>query len=198
MQIGVFGGTFDPPHVAHITLVKTVIERGLFDQVWYLPVAIHQSQFAKQGMSSMADRLALLGLVQTEQTRIERYEIESEQPSHTHSTLRRLRRRHPEHTFSFIMGSDQLPKLHLWNCEQDTTCFPLAADEFNYYVYPRAGFDGQLPYPNLKIIANVEPMALSSTEVRQKVAQGRSITGLVTPEVEAYIAAHQLYEKPAT
>lgn len=198
MQIGLFGGTFDPPHLAHTRLVETVIAQGLFDQVWYLPVAIHQTQFAKVGMSSVEDRLALLELVQTADTRIEKYEVESHQPSHTHSTLRRLRRRHPNHTFSFIMGSDQLAKLNLWNCDQDEHCFPAAADEFNYYVYPRAGFDSRLPYDNLKLITGVEPMALSSTEIRHKVVLGEPITDLVSPAVAAYIATHQLYEQPPT
>lgn len=198
MQIGLFGGTFDPPHLAHTKLVEAVIAQEIFDQVWYLPVAIHQTQFAKLGMSSIEHRLALLELVQTEQTRIEIFEIESQQPSHTHSTLRRLRRRHPSHTFSFIMGSDQLAKLDLWNCDEDAHCFPAAADEFDYYVYPRLGFNDPLPYPNLKMITGVEPIGLSSTEIRQKVAAGQPITDLVSPAVARYISTHQLYENRST
>jgi nicotinate-nucleotide adenylyltransferase len=195
MQIGLFGGTFDPPHRAHTTLVETFIANGLFDQVWYLPVAIHQTQFNKQHMSSVRDRLAMLKLVQTNQTRIETYEIDSHKPSHTHSTLRALQQHYPQHTFSFVMGADQLPKLHLWNCDQDEHCFPEAADEFKYYIYPRLGFNNELPYANLHLITGVEPMAYSSTDVRYKVSHNQPIADLVNDNVYEYIQQHQLYTK---
>lgn len=193
MQIGLFGGTFDPPHRAHTALVATILDRGLFDQVWYLPVAIHQQTFAKTMMSSVADRVGMLELIQTPQTRIERFEIDSQQPSHTHSTLRALQHQYPQHTFSFVMGSDQLAKLHLWNCQHDQQCFPQAADEFSYYVYPRKDYPLDLPYPNLQVITDVEPMALSSTEVRKAVQAGRSIDHLVESEIATYIAQHKMY-----
>ena len=189
MKIGLFGGSFDPPHLAHQALVTTVLTKGLFDQIWYVPVVIHQPAFAslKADMSRLADRLAMLELIHQPRTRIERYEIDSEQPSYTHRTLRVLASQHPQHTYSFIMGSDQLSKLHLWRCDQDRQCFPQAASEFAYYVYPRVGYLVNLPYPNLRLIEGVAPLALSSTQIRDLVKQGRSITGLVDPGVEQYI-----------
>lgn len=195
MQIGLFGGTFDPPHRAHSKLVATVLKQGLFDQVWYLPVAIHQQTFAKSTMSSVADRVAMLELIQNSQTRIERFEIDSQQPSHTHTTLRALQKQYSDHTFNFVMGSDQLAKLHLWNCEVDKQCFPQAADEFKYYVYPRKNYPLTLPYANLHIITDVEPMAISSTEVREAVQNGQPIDHLVEPSVAEYIKQHKMYFK---
>lgn len=193
MQIALFGGTFDPPHSGHTTLVKEVLDRGLFDQVWYVPVGQHQLEFTKTHMNATGHRLAMLELVQIDRTRIETFEIDSHQASHTHTTLRALSQRYPEHTFSFLMGSDQLPKLHLWNCDQDTTCFPQAADEFAYYVYPRAGFPLDLPFTNLRLVEGVTPMAVASTTIRGHVATGQSIQGLVSPAVAEYIEKNQLY-----
>lgn len=196
MKIGLFGGTFDPPHNGHTQLVHDVLEQDLFDEVWYVPVGIHQQLFAKNEMTQLDHRLALLQLIVVDRTRIERYEIDSQKPSHTHTTLQALQQLYPEHTFSFLMGSDQLSSLHLWNCDQDDQCFPVAADEFSYYVYPRVGFPiDDLPYDNLKIVTDVKPVELSSTLVRTKLQRGESIQNLVSPSVLAYIEEHSLYER---
>lgn len=194
MKIAVFGGTFDPPHRAHTQLVASVLEQGLFDQVWYVPVFRHQKLFAKEQMTAAEHRLKMLELVQTGATKIETYEIDQAKPSHTHTTLKALSQKYPQDQFSFLMGSDQLPSLHKWNCEQDERCFPQAADEFEYYVYPRAGYPMEpLPFSNLKPISSVEPMDDSSTRVRAAVEQGRDITDLVSQPVADYIEKHSLY-----
>jgi nicotinate-nucleotide adenylyltransferase len=193
MKIALFGGTFDPPHLAHTKLVDAVLEQGLFDQVWYVPVAIHQQQFIKDSMLDVQHRLAMLDLVLVENTRVEKFEINSNQPSHTHTTLRALQEKFPEHQFCFLMGSDQLQKLELWNCEQDVACFPRAADEFEYYIYPRAGYPLDLPFSNLKIIEEVEPIDLSSTDIREMLAAGKSIENVVATAVYEYIQKNNLY-----
>ena len=193
MNIVLFGGTFDPPHRTHQQMVATLLERGMFDQVWYVPVAVHDKDFIKKHMSSVEQRLAMLELVLRPQTKIDLYEIESGRESFTHRTLRELRDKHPEHTFSWIMGSDQLEKLHLWRCDLDKACFPQVLDEFDYYVYPRKGFPLDLPYKKLKVIEDVEPMPDSSTLIRQKMRSGGSISGLVIKEVEEYIKLNKLY-----
>jgi nicotinate-nucleotide adenylyltransferase len=192
MKIGVFGGTFDPPHIAHTTLVTEVLRKNIFDQVWYLPVAVHQPQFAKNAVA-IDHRLTMLSLIQNEKTRIELFEVESKQASHTHSTLRALQEKYPEYHFSFLMGADQMAKLHLWNCDQDKACFPQAADEFDYYVYPRKGFDLVLPFSNLKVVEDVTPMEVSSTQVREKIMAGESVDTLLEPQVLNYIVENNLY-----
>lgn len=192
MKIALFGGTFDPPHLAHTQMVKTLLDQGRFDQIWFVPVAKHQEQFAKE-MSSVEDRVAMLKIVKLPGTKIETCEIEENRTSHTHTDLKQLNHQHPQHHFSWLMGSDQLVNLHLWNCDQDRQCFPRMADEFDFYVYPRVDFDLELPFDNLKLITDVEPMAVSSTEIRDKVKKGESITGLVDPKIEAYIQDHHLY-----
>ena len=175
-------------------MVKTIFKRHLFDEVWYVPVAVHQPIFTKN-MSSATDRVNMLNLVLTRRARIETFEYDSRQESHTHTTLRALSAKLPEYHFSFLMGSDQLKSLSLWNCEKEKHCFPHMASEYDFYVYPRAGFAMNLPYDNLKIIEDVEPMAVSSTIIREKVKKGESIRDLVDPRVEAYIREHELYAK---
>ena len=193
-RILLFGGTFDPPHLAHTQMVQTILDRQLFDEVWYIPVGRHDTLFVKPGMGKVSDRLAMLKMVAIPHTKIETYEIDSGKTSFTHSTLRRLSQLYPESKFSWLMGSDQLAKLDLWDCADEEKCFPKCADEFDYYVYPRAGFPLILPFANLKVIKDVEPMAVSSTAIRSKVKAGQSITQLVSPAVAAYIKEHHLYQ----
>jgi nicotinate-nucleotide adenylyltransferase len=194
MNILILGGTFDPPHLAHTTMVQTILDRRLFDEVWYLPVGHHHSEFFDiKKMTPIADRLKMLQLVLVPRTRIELYEVETVDKSYTLDTLRALQILYPAHKFSFLMGSDQLTGLHLWLKADKTPSFPEALNEFDFYIYPRQGYPLDLPYQQLKIIDQVEPQSDSSTEIRRRIKNHESITGLVDPQVENYIQQHQLY-----
>jgi len=194
MNIALFGGTFDPPHLGHTKLVTEVLAQQLFDEVWYLPVFLHQQRFAKDEMSSWENRLAMLHLVEQKGTRICEFEKTSGKPSFTHLALRELSHQSPADKFSWLMGSDQLTSLSLWKCELHETCFPACSDEFDYYVYPRTGFAMSLPYQNLKVVKNVAPMELSSTQIRNLVKTNKPIKGLVDGKVVSYIEAKKLYQ----
>ena len=199
-SIGILGGSFDPPHKGHQALVSAVLEQKLFDEVWYLPAAVHDPQFDKPQMLSAEHRLAMLALVVTdhkqrgEVVRIESHEIDQKKEGFTHRTLRELAAKHPQHKLSFIIGSDQLAKLHLWGCDLEAACFPKVFAEFDWYVYPRGGSPiTKLPFDQLKVIAGVEPMEISSTEARRRVALGALVVGLVHLQVEEYIQNNHLY-----
>jgi nicotinate-nucleotide adenylyltransferase len=194
-KIIIFGGTFDPVHLGHIKMVSSILEQGWGDEVWYLPVFKHQTRFVKKQMSEWSVRLDMLKLVQQPNTKICDFEKTSGQPSYAHFALRKLSQDYPGKQFSWLMGSDQLGSLHYWKCDQDAACFPEAADEYSYFVYPRKGHPMDLPYNNLQPIQDVEPMSISSTEIRHKIKQQESISELVAPEVEEYIRQHQLYRE---
>ncbi len=200
MKIGIFGGTFDPPHLGHQKVVSEVLRQQLFDEVWYLPVAVHDPQFEKPWMSGARHRLAMLDLVakwhqeQGERVRIQTLELDENLEGFTHRTLRELARRHPEHTFGFIMGSDQLAKLHLWGCDEEEQCFPAALDEFEWYVYPRGGAPiERLPFEKLQVVQNVPVIEESSTAIRLQIRKQEPTTHLL-PSVFHYIAQQSLYQ----
>lgn len=190
MQIGLFGGSFDPPHKGHQQVVAEVLALGLFDEVWYVPVGNHD--FGKQ-MAPAEHRVAMLKLIQQPGSLVEDFEIKHTGTSYTHTTLSHLHQLHPEHTFAWIIGTDQLPTLHKWGCDQEPACFPQLVTSFPFYVYPRAGYDMELSFAGLIPLSHVTEVAISSTEIRQRLADGHSIAGLVDPAVAAYIQAHQLY-----
>lgn len=187
-RIGIFGGTFNPPHNGHIALAEAFLEQAKVDEVWMMvspqnPFKTHQ-QLLDDAMRLEMVRRAVSGrarLVASD------YEFSLPRPSYTYHTLCRLREEHPDCTFSLLIGGDNWVNFHRWfRGEEVIRMAPL-------YVYPRVGQRMEADLP-----ANVHELAaplvdISSTQVRQYVARGKDISGLVPPEVAAYIEAHHLY-----
>jgi nicotinate-nucleotide adenylyltransferase len=189
MKICLFGGAFDPPHLGHQTVAAELIARGLADQIWFVPTKIHS--FGKV-MTDEQHRLALLQLIQTQQTRIETYELEQAGVSYSFNTLEALAKKHPEHQFSWVIGSDNLAKFHEWGDAQGRNYQQLLA-AFPFYVYPRHGFPFDPLYPGMTALKELPEITVSSTQVRERVVQNQSLTGFVDPAVANYINKHQLY-----
>src|SRR5258708_653718 len=126
MEIALFGGTFDPPHQGHQFITQQIIERSIADTVWFVPVQNHP--FHKT-MSSAEDRVKMLELMMANLTaaspelkkniRIERYELDHSAISYSFDTLTALSAKFPEHTFSWVIGSDNLEGFSKWHDYQE-------------------------------------------------------------------------------
>jgi nicotinate-nucleotide adenylyltransferase len=187
MHVALFGGGFDPPHIGHQFIAKILLDRQIADQVWYVPVKHHA--FGKQ-VSADQHRLEMLKLilpVGDERIRIETYELEKVGISYTYETLTHLSQQYPENSFSFVIGSDNLPTFDKW-----LEIHPKLLN-FPFYVYPRKGYEMAPLYQGMIPIENVPEVAVSSTEVRTKIKNQESVTGLVDPQVERYIKEKGLY-----
>ncbi|MBD3250446.1 MAG: nicotinate (nicotinamide) nucleotide adenylyltransferase [Candidatus Pacebacteria bacterium] len=178
MKVTLFGGAFDPPHQGHLQVVQTILKRGLADEVWFVPTYRHS--FDKK-MSPVDQRLKMLELVLVPQTKIETCEIERKGESITYQTLQQLRQLYPEHQFSWLIGSDNLSSFSLWHDYQKML------QEFEFYVYPRAGYPLEPLYPGMTPLTEVEQVGISSTEIRQKLSLGERIDGLVPEPVRKYL-----------
>jgi nicotinate-nucleotide adenylyltransferase len=95
---------------------------------------------------------------------------------------------YPEHTFSFVIGSDNLALFHKWDS------FENLVEEFTFYVYPRKGYPLEPLQTNMKILDGVPEIDVSSTEVRGRIESGQSISDLVPTTIEQYIQRHNLYK----
>jgi nicotinate-nucleotide adenylyltransferase len=189
MHIVLFGGAFDPPHLGHQNITRALLEQKLADEVWYVPVGEHH--FGKK-MASAEDRVAMLQLVLDDpRVKIERYEIDTAGISYTHKTLEALSAQYPEHHFSWIIGSDNLPSFHKWGDYQ------ALLKEFPFYVYPRKDFPMQPLYEGMTPLQQVPEVAISSTDVRAALRAAHPITNLVDPQVAEYIKQKGLYVTPA-
>jgi len=203
MRIGIFGGTFDPVHLAHLIIAEQAREQGQLDQVWFVPSARPPHKL-DQEVTSFDRRANMLALAMAgrERFKVELLEKDRPGPSFTADTLGDLHRLHPEHEFLLILGGDCLPDLHLWHqpariIEQATLLVArrpgspaLSADEL------AATLPG-LTVPVRMQTIDVPLMEISSRDLRQRVRAGRSVLYLVPKPVEVFIRERKLYITPA-
>jgi len=182
MRIALFGGSFDPIHNGHLAVAEQTITHAYADDVWFVPCASHP--FAKQ-ISDTQHRLAMLKLA-TSRT-IYPYEIEKNTQSFSITTIRHAAQEFPQHTFCWLMGSDQLPAFQKWNEWQSLL------SDFGALVYPRAGYPMSPLLPGMIDMKKVDEINISSTQVRQFASNQKDISPLVPQNVSAYIHAQKLY-----
>ncbi len=183
-RITLLGGTFDPPHLGHSRIAQVLLEQNLADEVWFLPVGEHA--FEKKA-SPAAVRIEMLERIMMPKTRIEFYEVEQQGMSITYETLCALSEKYTDYQFSFVIGSDNLQQFHLWHHYEEMLA------RFTFFVYPRKGYDLNPLYPGMKVLEGVEPVTVSSTQVRDSVRNNQSTDGLIKPAVASYIQHHNLY-----
>ncbi len=165
MKIAVFGGAFDPPHLGHLQIIKTLFQQEVADEVWLVPTGIHD--FDKQ-MQPARHRITMLKLLieaapdrVQDKIKINRCELERGGVSQTYDTLAELAGRHPQHQLSWVMGSDNLAKFHVWENYQRLLT------EFLVYIYPRLGFALQPMYTGMIPLTGVERIKVSSTKIKE-------------------------------
>ncbi len=186
VHTALLGGSFDPPHLGHLLLSEYVLHATDVREVWWVPCAVHA--LGKRG-APFADRLAL-GRAATRRCpaiRVSGVEGSRDGPSYTIDTVEQLARRHPERSWSWIVGSDlleELPLWHRWSELAQAIDFIVVRrgpgavappDRGRYRVLP-------LPFPDV-----------SSTQVRRLMREGRDADGLVDVDVLAEIRRRGLY-----
>ena len=187
MIVAVFGGSFNPPHVAHVLAVTLVLSAHEVDRVLVVPAFKHP--FAKS-LAPFADRarMAELAMGWLPGAVVSRVEEDLGGESRTLRTLEHLRTAHPEWTLRLVVGADILVEAHKWHG------FDAIQGIAPLLVLGRAGFTSKgAPAPLLPEI--------SSTEVRAKLESRRpsdlaELSGLVPRAVLAYIAEKGLYAAP--
>lgn len=189
--VGLFGGSFNPPHVAHLAVAEAAREQAGLGRVLWVPAAT--SPF-KQGeaMPAPEHRLAMARLAVAGNAAFEVSEIEVARAgvSYTVETVRALQEAHPEADFRLVVGGDSLAGFAGWHRAEEI------ARRVRLLVYRRPGWEaGALPPYLAGRVAFIEapPIDLSSTAVRAHLRAGRSARYLVPDAVLAYIGEHGLY-----
>ncbi len=200
MRIGVFGGTFDPVHIAHLILAEQCREQAKLDQILFVPAALppHKQQ---QSLTSFAQRVEMLSLAISGNPafRIDELEKDRPGPSYTVETLTQLHHARPTDRLCFILGSDSLRELPLWYqprrilelAELLVTTRPDSPPPAEPELRAMLQLDADFPLRLQMIDAPL--VAVSSRDIRKRIAEGRSVRYMVPRAVEAYIADKGLF-----
>ncbi len=190
MRIGIFGGTFDPVHNAHVALARTALDSMQLDELRWIPAG--QPWQKLRVISSAAHRVAMLRLAIAGEPRyvLDRIETERDSASFTLDTVRTLQGARPGQQWFLIIGADQYAGLHTWRHWQEL---------FALVTLAVAARPGEAPPVHAEVAAmahQVVPlpmMDISSTHIRARVAAGLAIDHLVPAAVASYIDQHLLY-----
>jgi nicotinate-nucleotide adenylyltransferase len=198
MRIAVLGGSFDPPHLGHILIARQVLEFVKVDEVWAMPVSSHA--FDKK-VSLSDHRLKMTNLIEEDKVIATDFEIKLGGISKTIVTLRSLQKLHPEDSFTFIIGSDQLYDFKKWDNWEDIIrefgliIFPreIVQTKLKELVYATLGFE-ELP-ENIKLLDSPDLILtnISSSKIRKRVKNNLPIDYMVPKDVEKYIKDNKLY-----
>ena len=190
-RIGIFGGTFNPPHKGHLLLAETARERCGLDLVLWIPNS--RSPFKTgDALAPAADRLAMIRAATAGNPAFAVSEIEilQEGASYAVETLRTLQAAHPDAAFRLIVGSDQLPGFSRWRePEEIVRRAPLI-------VFPRAGYErAAAPKGFEHCVERIDAsrIDISSTDIRERIRDGRSVRGMAHPGTLDIIEERGLY-----
>ena len=178
------GGSFNPPHVAHMLAAAWVLSARKVDQVWFVPVGEHA--FGKK-LEAFDDRMAMVQLACSAigaHCTVSDVERRLGGPNRTIDTLQYLQKEHPELQLSLIIGSDILAERHSWKS------WDLLERDFGFHILGREGHPMPAGYGAKVVLPDV-----SSTEVRELLSRGQveACRGLVDLDVLDYIVREGLY-----
>jgi len=197
-RIGIFGGSFDPIHEAHVYLAKDALVDCNLDKVILVPAKLQPFKLDKK-VTPAQDRLAMVKLAvdDIQELEVSEYEILSDGVSYSYLTMREMQKRYPEAKLYFITGTDAFLLIEKWREAEEMLC------NYSYIVGTRPGYKEE---ELAAVIARVEQnhgtevihipntqIDVSSTEIREKAAAGESIKGLVPDAVYDYITEQGLY-----
>ncbi len=185
MHIMLFGGSFDPPHNGHNQIAHEVLAKKIANQVWFIPCYSHP--FSKS-LSPSLHRVQMISFLTNGSIFVDDYEVQKEGTSYSFDTLTYFKTNKPEHTFSWLIGSDQLVSFHKWKNYKELL------GSTKVYVYPREGFPFDPLYENMIPLIDFPLITISSTMVRERVKNGKDFSGLVPKEVEEYIFENEMYK----
>lgn len=190
------GGTFDPIHVGHLIIATYAMDQLDLDQIWFLPTGNPPHKTFKKTPKEIRRDMVALATRQEENMSVCSYEVNQEKTTYTYETMQYLQESYPEDDFVFLMGTDSLETISSWYRYRELLRMvpmgvayrdPDARARLNEVV-KRYQKDGALiDWIEMPIIE------ISSTEIRKRVSENKSIRFLVPDPVEKWILEEGLY-----
>jgi nicotinate-nucleotide adenylyltransferase len=200
VRLGIFGGTFDPPHVGHLLAATDAMEQLSLDRLVFVPAAV-QPLKAYRSTASGGDRLLMVRLTAGDDPRFaaDSIELDRDGLSYSVDTLGEFARRFPLADRYFLVGADVLATFAQWRDPRAVLELATLA------ILTRRSDGGDVPdasraggvlaeeIAKRSTVVQTRRIDVSSTEIRERVRTGRSIRGFVTDGVAEYISSHGLY-----
>jgi nicotinate-nucleotide adenylyltransferase len=187
MKIGILGGTFNPPHIGHLILAEEIREKLNLDKIFFIPTNIPPHKEINDIASLHRLNMVKLSVEDNPYFEVLDLEIKRGGISFTIDTLKELKKKFPQDVFFLIVGSDLAQTFSAWKDFEEIKKLAriVVAQRKEYILEEKENF----------ILVEITQIDISSSQIRDKIEEGRSIKYLVKEEVEEYIENHQLYKK---
>ena len=199
MNVGVFGGSFNPIHTGHLILAEEISEAARLDVVLFVP-AFTPPHKANVDLALQDHRLRMVELAVADNPRFEASDIELRRGgvSYTIDTILELRRKRPADRLHFIIGADTIPELASWHRIDELVRLVRFLTGSRPGQQPRwEPLEAKLPQQAVDEIRGgviaTTPIGISSSAIRHRMREGRTIRYLVPRAVEEYAVRHKLY-----
>ena len=202
------GGTFNPIHFGHLLLAETAFYQFGLDEVLIMP---NKNPYYKKMTNSVTEKdrveMVRLAIEDNDHFRFSKEELNRDGTTYTVETLENLTKANPDCDYYFIMGLDSLISLPKWYkpdlllkntvilCASRETDGPSAAEAEELVTRQREYFSEKYNLSADIRLIHTPLVDISSTQIREKVRRNEDISGLVTPETEAFIYKHKLYRE---
>jgi nicotinate-nucleotide adenylyltransferase len=185
-KVGILGGTFDPPHYGHLLIANEVLSVLQLDEIWFMPNQ-EPPHKKKSDLVKNEDRLQMVNLAIEGNSafKVETIELRREGPSYTVDTMKMLHERSSAQQFYFIIGADMIEYLPKWRD------IDVLVNLVQFVGVKRSTYNHQTDYPVLYV--DVPAIDVSSSMIRSRVHEGKTIRYLLPDSVIQYIEEKQLY-----
>lgn len=186
-RVGILGGTFDPPHYGHLLIANEVLHGLGLDEIWFLPNQ-EPPHKKKTNLVRNEDRVRMLELAIADAPsfRIETVELERSGPSYTYDTMKQLTDIHEDKEFYFIIGADMVEYLPKWYKIEELLKI------VSFVGVNRPNYRNETIYPISYL--DIPEFAVSSSMIRQRIAEGKTIKYLLPNSIIEYLKENKLYE----
>lgn len=198
MKLAIMGGTFNPVHIGHLVCAEEAVSQYGLDRVVFMPTGLPPHKEIKGGTSAEA-RYLMTAIATAANPRfyISRFEIDKKDLCYTVDTMRHFRGEMPDAELFFITGADAVLEILGWKDPEELlqTATLIAATRPGYPLDKLSEITDRLPQQGRVNMMEIPAIGISSSLIRERVAQGRSIRYLVPKGVARFIEKEGLYRK---
>ena len=181
MKIGIYVGSFSPPHIGHLQVIKYLIDNNYVDEIKIIPT---KNYWEKQNLINVNDRIAMLKTFETNKIKVDTKYINYE---YTYEIMRNYRKENPTNEYILIIGADNLIRFHLWTNVEELLQYKILVLNRNHINIAKE--IQKFPNNHFIIVKDFKEINISSSEIRN--GQKKEF---LTKEVAEYMEKHHLYQ----